>query len=383
MPLPSADPSAHPAPRAVTPPLDSHAPRPVAGPADWADSQLGSGFGVRPLPMPGSPAARPVFDLCHVGVVLRAVLFVELVLALGVLFAVGEVGAVLLPLALASATALPGLLLWLALACVWRHGLADLGPRGQWLAAGMLGAACAALGWGLLQWAGAGLLSKGSWLAPVLSGAFLGVLLMVWLQLRHRSQLPADTTARLAELQSRIRPHFLFNTLNSALSLVRRDPDRAEALLEDLSELFRSALADGATVVSLGEEIELARRYLAIEQIRFGDRLNLVWQLDPAADVARVPPLLLQPLVENAVRHGIEPQAAGGTVRISTRVKRGQVRVSIVNTLPDGPGLPVAAGHGIALQNVRDRLNLMHDVAGHLGVRTDGKTYQVLLTIPL
>ena len=221
------------------------------------------------LPLSGPPAQGPVFDLCHVGVVLRAVVFVEVTLALGILFSVPDLTAALLPMALASAAALPGLLAWLALACALRHRLATLGPRGQWLAAGLLGAGCAGLGWGLMQWAGAGLLNFGHWEAPVLSGAFLGVLLMVWLQLRGRSQLPADTTARLAELQSRIRPHFLFNTLNSALGLVRRDPDRAEALLEDLSELFRAALADGATVVSLGEEIELAQRYLDIEQTRF------------------------------------------------------------------------------------------------------------------
>jgi two-component system, LytTR family, sensor histidine kinase AlgZ len=356
---------------------------PVAGTADWSDSQLSSGFSSGLVTATGAGSPRPVFDLCHVGVVLRAVLFMELVLALGLLFEADEPGAVLLPLALASATALPGLLLWLALACALRQGLAALGTRGQWLAAGVLGAACAALGRGLMQWAGGGLLTPGPWLAPVFSGAFLGVLLMVWLQLRHRSQLPADTTARLAELQSRIRPHFLFNTLNSALSLVRRDPDRAEALLEDLAELFRSALADGASVVSLGEEIDLAQRYLAIEQVRFGERLKVVWQLDPAANGARVPPLLLQPLVENAVRHGIEPHPLGGTVRVSTRIKRGQVWVSVLNTLPAEPGAGAAGGHGIALQNVRDRLSLMHDVSASLQVRTDGRTYQVLITLPL
>ena len=381
MPLPAPDPAAtQPLVPPVTGPGSAAA---LPGSAEWPDSQLSSGYSSGRLPGASTAVARPVFDLCHVGVVLRAVLFVELTLALGILYEVNEVSAMLLPLALASATALPGLLLWLALACALRQGLAALGPRSQWLAAGVLGAACAGLGWGLMQWAGGGLLNPGPWLAPVLSGGFLGVLLMVWLQLRHRSQLPADTTARLAELQSRIRPHFLFNTLNSALSLVRRDPDRAEALLEDLSELFRSALADGASVVSLGEEIELAQRYLAIEQVRFGERLKVVWQLDPAANGARVPPLLLQPLVENAVRHGIEPHPEGGTVRVSTRVRRGQVGVSVLNTLPEEPGAATGAGHGIALQNVRDRLSLMHDVAASLDVRTDGKTYQVLITLPL
>ena len=98
-----------------------------------------------------------------------------------------------------------------------------------------------------------------------------------WLQLRARALLPADTTARLAELQSRIRPHFLFNTLNTALALVRVDPARAEGELEDLAELFRVALTDIGESVTLAEEVELARRYLAIEQVRFGQRLKISW----------------------------------------------------------------------------------------------------------
>ena len=166
-----------------------------------------------------------------------------------------------------------------------------------------------------------------------------------WLRLRAQATLPAETTARLAELQSRIRPHFLFNTLNTALTLVRLDPAKAEGVLEDLAELFRVAIADTTESVSLGEEVELAQRYLDIEQIRFGNRLHVSWELDAEAGTARVPPLLLQPLVENAVRHGVEPSPEGGVIRVRTKVKLGRAVVSIANSVPQG-AVAARARHG-------------------------------------
>ncbi|HSN32238.1 MAG TPA: histidine kinase, partial [Ideonella sp.] len=183
------------------------------------------------------------------------------------------------------------------------------------------------------------------------------------------------------ELQSRIRPHFLFNTLNTAVTLVRVDPARAEAVLEDLAELFRVALSsDRGEAVSLAEEVELARRYLDIEQVRFGMRLRIGWEVDPAGGAARVPPLLLQPLVENAVRHGIEPATGGGTIRVRVRVRGGQALIDIVNTLGEAPSSP---GHGMALANVRERLRLMHDVAAHFDARRDGDVFRVRIVVPL
>jgi two-component system sensor histidine kinase AlgZ len=368
-PAPTVDPDAARAPEAVPPSLDSGFSPPAGGRAPGAAR-------------PSRPAAADGFDLCHVGLVLRVVLYVEAVLAIGILFVADDLDAALLQLAVGSAVAMPAVLAWLAAACTWQAALGRCSPRAQWAAAAGLGAVCAWSGWALVQWAGQGVVEVGSGSAALLAGAFLGVQLMVWLQLRSRSQLPADTTARLAELQSRIRPHFLFNTLNSALGLVHRDPVRAEALLEDLSELFRSALADGASAVSLDDEIDLARRYLAIEQTRFGERLQVEWQLDPAAGRARVPPLLLQPLVENAVRHGIEPSAAGGRIRIRTQVALGQVRLSIVNSLPPAPEL-AAKGHGIALQNVRERLRLMHDLSASFDAQQDATRFKVQILLPL
>ena len=198
--------------------------------------------------------------------------------------------------------------------------------------------------------------------------------------MRAKATLPAETTARLAELQSRIRPHFLFNTLNTALALVRLDPARAEGVLEDLAELFRVAITDSGESVTLGEEVELARRYLAIEQIRFGERLQVHWDLDLAAAPARMPPLLLQPLVENAVRHGVEPSALGGVIRVRTQVRHGRAIVTIVNSMSKDPSRP---GSGIALKNVRERLQLMHDVAAQFDVERAPDAFRVKVAVPL
>ena len=195
--------------------------------------------------------------------------------------------------------------------------------------------------------------------------------------------------ARLAELQSRIRPHFLFNALNSAIALVRVDPAKAEDVLEDLSELFRAALVGSGDQTTLGEEVDLARRYLAIEQVRFGKRLQVIWQLDAATDAARVPSLLLQPLVENAVKHGIEPAADGGTVHVRTQAHKGQALISVTNTLPASAEARAAAasrsrGQGMALRNVRERLMLLHDLTMRFeaGVIASDR-YRVRIAVPL
>jgi two-component system sensor histidine kinase AlgZ len=241
----------------------------------------------------------------------------------------------------------------------------------------LLGALVGLYGCGMLSLAG--LLTPAPWLASAFTGALLAAALVAALALRARGRTPADTAARLTELQSRIRPHFLFNTLNSAIALVRAEPAKAEALLEDLSDLFRHALVDQGEAVTLGDEIALARRYLEIEQVRFGERLQLEWALDPRADGARLPPLLLQPLLENAVRHGVEPSPTGAQIRISTQRRGSTVVIKVTNTVPAGPG---PRGHGVALGNVRDRLRLLHDVqCSFQTVYKDG-LFQVRIEVP-
>ena len=325
-------------------------------------------------------AAHSVFDVCHVGVALRAVLLVHAVVAVGVLFNAANARDWLTLVATGSSAALPGVLLWLLVACGLNQSLGAMPLAAQWLFAVVLGAVGGVIGSAPAWLLGGDALGPTPWLALALAGAGMAAVMFQWLRMRAQAMLPADTTARLAELQSRIRPHFLFNTLNTALTLVRLDPARAEGVLEDLAELFRVAITDSGESVTLAEEVELAKRYIAIEQIRFGSRLQVTWELDPEAGAARVPPLLLQPLVENAVRHGVEPADAGGVIRVRTRVKLGRALISIVNSVPGTPSRP---GNGMALRNVRERLRLMHDVAAQFETRREGDLFRVQIVVPL
>jgi two-component system sensor histidine kinase AlgZ len=347
-------------------------------PLSEPDTQILSAFQeLAPQPVPEGLKRVLVFDACQVGVVLRTVLFVEAVVAVGAMFGAASFIDWLTRLSLLTAGALPAALVWLIVACSLKNLLARLPPQGQYVAGVALGALAGLYGCAGLAFMG--LLEPVPWLACGFSGALLAGVLVAALVLRARGMTPAATSARLTELQSRIRPHFLFNTLNSAIALVRAEPAKAETLLEDLSDLFRHALMDQGESVTLADEIALAKAYLAIEQVRFGDRLVLQWSIDPKADAARLPPLLLQPLVENAVRHGVEPSASGATVKISTQRRGSMVVIKVSNTVPGGQG---ESGHGLALANVRDRLSLLHDVLGkfHSGLQ-DG-VFLVRIEVP-
>jgi two-component system sensor histidine kinase AlgZ len=321
-----------------------------------------------------------LFDLCQPTLVLRVVLFVQVGVAVGGLAASGSALQWMTQLAMLAFPALAGTLLWLATVCALKVLWSRVVP---WLRAAMavvLGGVMAVAGWSLLL--PLGMVEARAW--AVFTVALVGIafasLVWVWLDQRARSAKPADASARLAELQSRIRPHFLFNALNTAVALVQIDPERAENVLEDLSQLFRVALAEVGSSVTLAEEIDLARRYLAIEQVRFGERLAVSWEVDPATAQARVPPLVLQPLVENAVRHGIETSLSGGTVRVRAKLRHGSATVVISNSLPDTPGAP---GAGIALANVRERLSLLHDFGASLETwRSDGQ-FHARVMVPL
>jgi two-component system sensor histidine kinase AlgZ len=281
-------------------------------------------------------------------------------------------------LALLTGGALPATLVWLIVACSLKKVLARLGSVGQQMAGVALGAVAGLYACGVLVMVG--LLESAPWLASAFSGALLSAVLVAALVARARAITPAATAARLSELQSRIRPHFLFNTLNSAIALVRAEPAKAEALLEDLSDLFRHALMEQGEFVTLADEIALAQRYMAIEQIRFGDRIQVEWVLDPQASLAKLPPMLLQPLVENAVKHGVEPSAMGAQIRISTQRRGSSAVIKVTNTVPAGQGL---RGNGVALDNVRDRLKLLHDVQGQFRSALKDGVFQVRIEVPL
>lgn len=349
-----------------------------------------TGFGATVFDLVGeTPVVRrrgpdSPFDVCHVGVALRAVLFVHAAVAIGMVFPATSFGYWLALTAAGAGVALPAVLGWLLVLCAAKRPLAAAPLAAQWSAVMVLGAIT---GWGSAQLmaslfpdVNAAGLSSLAGPGPAIAGAAMASVIFQWLRLRAQATLPAETTARLAELQSRIRPHFLFNTLNSAIALVRAEPARAEALLEDLSDLFRHALVDQGESVTLAQETTLAERYLSIEQVRFGDRLRIHWALDPHAAGAQLPPLLLQPLVENAVKHGVEPSASGADVRISTERRGSTVVIKIANTVPGGQGIP---GHGLALNNVRDRLNLLHDMQGQFQATFKNGHYLVRIEIPI
>jgi two-component system sensor histidine kinase AlgZ len=318
-----------------------------------------------------------VFDACQAGVVLRALLFVEVVVGVGAMFGASGVLDWVLRLSVLTGASLPATLIWLIVACSFKRWLSRLPPFGQYGAGLLLGALAGVYGCAMLLMVG--LVDQPPWIACASTGAALAAALVAALVLRAKGRAPAATAARLSELQARIRPHFLFNTLNSAIALVRAEPAKAETLLEDLSDLFRHALVDQGESVTLDDEIALAQRYLAIEQVRFGERLQIEWALDPLAGSATLPPLLLQPLVENAVRHGVEPSVLGATVRISTQKKGSVVIVKVTNTVPAGAGVP---GHGVALENVRDRLRLLHDVQSQFRCGLVDGVYQVRIEVP-
>jgi LytS/YehU family sensor histidine kinase len=199
---------------------------------------------------------------------------------------------------------------------------------------------------------------------------------------RRRDEQLAE--ARLLTLKAQIQPHFLFNTLNTIALMVRESPIKAERLITRLSELFRHAL-EGATIheVPLADELRFAAAYLEIEAARFEERLRVEWEIDPGALEARVPHLILQPLVENAIRHGIAPRSAAGRLRVLARREEGKVRLEVED---DGVGLveasrPTASGVGLA--NVRARLAALYGPAGELALApTPGGGVTATLVMP-
>ncbi|MDY0021616.1 sensor histidine kinase [Arenimonas caeni] len=187
--------------------------------------------------------------------------------------------------------------------------------------------------------------------------------------------------AELEALQARIRPHFLFNTLNTGAALVHARPEEAEQLLLDLADLFRAALS-GPAELPLQDELSLARRYVEIERLRFGDRLQLDWVVPGQLPEVRVPALSIQPLVENAIRHGIEPSPTGGRLDVAVAVEPDEVRVVVSNDLPPAGTRP-AAGHQVGLASARERIEALSQGRGHLTTRVQAGRYVATITLPL
>ena len=182
-------------------------------------------------------------------------------------------------------------------------------------------------------------------------------------------------------MQARIRPHFLFNSMNTIASLIRTRPAQAETAVEDLADLFRAALANGDGMHTLGEELDLARGYLRIEELRLGTRLSVHWDVAALPRDMVLPALLLQPLVENAVYHGVQPLENGGTVSVTGRLSSGTVEIVVDNPRPP-EGRRSARGNGLALANIEGRIAYHFDNRGALVVDEKPESFVATLRLP-
>jgi len=212
-------------------------------------------------------------------------------------------------------------------------------------------------------------------LSGLIAAALLG-----YLRLLAKAYSPALVEARLQALQARIRPHFLFNSLNAVLALIRRDPKRAERALEDLADLFRTLMSEPRQFVRLADEIALLERYAELEQLRLGERLRITWELDAAPCDALLPPLVLQPLLENAVFHGVEPGTATGEVLVRIERRGDRVLARIEN--PYVEEQQRRAGNRMALENIRERLALFFDAEARISTSASDARYRVEIEMP-
>ncbi|MGS2718607.1 sensor histidine kinase [Eionea flava] len=229
-------------------------------------------------------------------------------------------------------------------------------------------------------------------LAAIIAGIFLRYL---YLQQQLRRQQQAELQSRIQALHARIRPHFLFNALNAAASLIPTKPVLAEQVIEDLSEVFRTSLQQ-ASLVPLQDELDLCQRYVAIEQVRLGDRLTVEWHLQENMPASHVPSFLLQPLIENAICHGIQRIADGGKIEISVTANDHFLQLRVCNPVTDLPAsetdaltysLNKKAGNHMALENISYRLQAHYGDqavvnAGLIG-DTETRRYKVDIALPL
>ncbi len=324
------------------------------------------------------PATHPLPDWRNFGVMLRVLLGVNL-LALAVAFIQSpgladwmtryvEMAALVEPLLLLALGALAAL----------RDPLRRLPLRlGQLVVVVVAGGLAYAQN---LFWQSLGFGDSGNALRPVVLAMAATVVLLGYFELRARAFSPAQAEARLAALNARIRPHFLFNTLNAVLSLIRARPQQAEAALESLSDLFRAAMRDPGEMISLADEIALGKQYFELERLRLGERLAVDWQIGAVSMDLPIPPLMLQPLLENAVYHGIEPLPEGGTVSVTITRRGDELRIAITN--PNAGQSQHAAGNHIAVANIRERLALYYDLEARLEIEAGEQFYEVRIFLP-
>jgi two-component system, LytTR family, sensor histidine kinase AlgZ len=215
--------------------------------------------------------------------------------------------------------------------------------------------------------------------AYLLTAMVTGIVLY-YFYLQERAYSPAIAEARLQALQARIRPHFLFNSINAVLSLIRSQPKRAETALEDMADLFRVLMAENRELVPLAQEIALCHQYLDLEKLRLEDRLKITWQINDMPSDAMIPPLIMQPLLENAVYHGIEPMPEGGEIIVKIYTKLKELHIVISN--PYTQQNNHHSGNKMALKNIKERLKLHFDLESSLKSEAKNNRYEVHIRIP-
>lgn len=331
-------------------------------------------------------------DCCNIGVVFRALLAVNAVALLAILLQAASVRQGLVAFVDAAVV--------IELACLWSlfalcgvRRLLQLPTAGNAVPLWAQRAACALVPAAVtgafvhfivaLNWATSAA-AQMAVLKGAAAAAVTGAVLQHYFELRTRAYSPALVEARLQALQARIRPHFLFNSLNAVLSLIRTEPRRAESALEDLAELFRILMSDPRSMTTLEGEIRLCRQYLSIEKIRLGTRLQVQWRAENISDSmlrkAQVPLLLLQPLLENAVHYGVEPSPEPAAIRI--HVSRAIDRIQIVVTNPYHAQAATMSGNHLALNNIRERLALLYDMEAQLTTAITNGNFEVRLRLP-
>jgi two-component system sensor histidine kinase AlgZ len=295
----------------------------------------------------------------------------------------------------------------------WRwFGMATI--HAQWMALFCASGLCVTSGWtgrmsGSGAWVGSWLIvvllatvfSAAAWLAAgfVLPGGIVepaglfifrsvfavGLVTVVFfryliIRARWRAELIAQAEARVQALQARIRPHFLFNSLNTIASLIHDQPASAEAATLDLADIFRGSMRRADQLIPLADELQLARQYLDMEKRRLGDRLQIDWRVEELPPGAAVLPLMLQPLLENAVGHGVQSRPEGGRISVYGRSEGSQVVITIGN--PVAPEGSTSGGHGMALRNIRERLALAFGSRASLLTNRDLERFYAVLSVP-
>jgi two-component system sensor histidine kinase AlgZ len=326
-----------------------------------------------------APTPRRVIpDGCNMGVLLRVI---AIVVALAGTAAAGDADGpadaltrFLRVIALAAPATLTTLMLW----CLLRRTLPATGVGVQRALAWVTPAAVT---FALAQFFRDAHATPWTPLGEALAAGVLGAGVQHYYELRERAFSPAVAEAKYQALQSRIRPHFLFNSLNAVLAVIRTEPAKAERMLESIAELFRAVMADTRKLVPLAQELELCRNYVEIEQTRLGNRLAVDWQIGAYHPRAKVPQLLLQPVIENAIRYGAE--TLPGRADIVVRVRQHGFTLELFVSNPIAPERPEREGNQIGLANIRGRLALIYDLEARMETHVRRDRFELLMTLPV